>query len=106
MSPVTDTSLLTCYHIQPSSRTAENQQRSTHIAAIFSQMASKEDTGKQYRLSCTGDALRTVENHSEPEGITFFGACFCPFVQRVWIALEYFQIPYRVSGSIIPMFRL
>ncbi|KAL5521530.1 hypothetical protein ACEPAF_2278 [Sanghuangporus sanghuang] len=58
-------------------------------------MPEKEDTGKRYHLSCTGDALQTVEKHSESEEITFFGACFCPFVQRVWIALEYFQIPYR-----------
>ncbi|EJD05630.1 uncharacterized protein FOMMEDRAFT_139017 [Fomitiporia mediterranea MF3/22] len=60
-------------------------------------MAHKEDTGKQYHLSCTGDALQTVHQHSSPQDITFFAACFCPFVQRVWVALEYLQIPYRVN---------
>lgn len=24
------------------------------------------------------------------------GACFCPFVQRVWAAFEYLEIPYHV----------
>jgi len=57
-------------------------------------MTSKADSGKQYHRTCTGDALETVNRHSSKEDITFFGACFCPFVQRVWIALEYLEIPY------------
>ncbi|KZT39417.1 hypothetical protein SISSUDRAFT_1045579 [Sistotremastrum suecicum HHB10207 ss-3] len=54
------------------------------------------DSGKSYRNECTGDALVTVNAHSRDEAITLFGACFCPFVQRVWIAFEYLQIPYKV----------
>ncbi|KAJ7368788.1 thioredoxin-like protein [Mycena albidolilacea] len=50
---------------------------------------------KNYHLKCTGAALDTVTQHSEAEDITLFGSCFCPFVQRVWIALEYLQIPYK-----------
>jgi glutathione S-transferase len=54
------------------------------------------DSGKQYHLECTGDALETVKRHSESEEITLFGSCFCPFVQRVWVAFEYLDIPYKV----------
>jgi len=36
-----------------------------------------------------------VRAHSEPQELTLFGANFCPFVQRVWILLEYKRIPYQ-----------
>ncbi|EPQ53503.1 thioredoxin-like protein [Gloeophyllum trabeum ATCC 11539] len=58
-------------------------------------MSTAKDTGKHYRTECTGLALETVKQHSEPADITFYGACFCPFVQRAWVALEYLGIPYR-----------
>ncbi|KAJ7872081.1 thioredoxin-like protein [Mycena leptocephala] len=50
---------------------------------------------KNYHLECTGPALDTVKQHSDAQDITLFGSCFCPFVQRVWAALEYLQIPYK-----------
>ncbi|KZT20921.1 glutathione S-transferase [Neolentinus lepideus HHB14362 ss-1] len=55
-----------------------------------------QDSGKAYHTSCTGLALETVNVHSSPSDITFFAACFCPFVQRVWVALEYLEIGYKV----------
>lgn len=55
------------------------------------------DSGKRYRTECTGRALETVQAHSAADAaLTFFGACFCPFVQRVWIALELLGEPYQV----------
>lgn len=60
--------------------------------------------GANYHKKCTGGALRTVEAHAGPaqgddggdEGLTLYGANFCPFVQRVWIALELLgNVPYR-----------
>ncbi|KAG6919781.1 hypothetical protein DXG01_001620 [Tephrocybe rancida] len=51
------------------------------------------DTGKHYHKECTGAALETVQRHQSPEDITLFGSCFCPFVQRVWIAFEFLGIP-------------
>lgn len=48
-----------------------------------------------YRTECTGEALKTVNDHQEAkpdqygEELTLFGSNFCPFVQRVWIALEH-----------------
>ncbi|KAF7307343.1 Glutathione transferase [Mycena indigotica] len=52
---------------------------------------------KSYHLICTGTALKTAQKHAEPQDITLFGSCFCPFVQRVWAAMEYLQVPYEVS---------
>jgi len=59
-------------------------------------MASS-DTGRVYHTECTGLALETVRAHSKDTDITLFAGCFCPFVQRVWVALEALGIEYRVS---------
>ncbi|KAF9266111.1 hypothetical protein L218DRAFT_858433 [Marasmius fiardii PR-910] len=53
------------------------------------------DTGKPYRVECTGIALETVKVHSSSQDITLFGSCFCPFVQRVWAAFQFLDIPYK-----------
>ncbi|KAF5322384.1 hypothetical protein D9619_000743 [Psilocybe cf. subviscida] len=53
------------------------------------------DSGRAYHTSCTGDALITVNAHQREEDITLFGSCFCPFVQRVWVAFEVLKIPYK-----------
>ncbi|CAA7258454.1 unnamed protein product [Cyclocybe aegerita] len=55
----------------------------------------KADTGRPYHTEATGDALITVKNHQKDEDITLFGGCFCPFVQRVWVAFEVLGIPYK-----------
>ncbi|KAH9940706.1 glutathione S-transferase [Amylocystis lapponica] len=55
------------------------------------------DSGKTYHLQCTGEALETAKAHSKSQDITLFGSCFCPFVQRVWVALEYLDIDYDVN---------
>ena len=57
---------------------------------------SSPDVVKKYRTKCTGAALETVELHSEDAPYTLFAAVFCPFVQRVWVALEFYGIPYKV----------
>lgn len=61
-------------------------------------MSLSTDSGKQYHLQCTGEALDTVNAHVGDADITLFGSCFCPFVQRVWVAFEYLGIPYRVRA--------
>jgi len=53
------------------------------------------DSGKKYHNSCTGVAFDTAQTHLSPADVTLFGACFCPFVQRVWVALELLGEPYR-----------
>ncbi|KAJ3478800.1 hypothetical protein NLI96_g9512 [Meripilus lineatus] len=67
-------------------------------------MSAKEDTGKSYHLKCTGDALTTANAHTSPSDITLFAGCFCPFVQRVWVALEYLGIDYHVSSRLVQFF--
>jgi glutathione S-transferase len=61
-------------------------------------MSLSADSGKQYHLHCTGDALNTVNAHVGEADITLFGSCFCPFVQRVWVAFEYLGISYHVRS--------
>ncbi|VDB91481.1 unnamed protein product [Peniophora sp. CBMAI 1063] len=56
---------------------------------------SGPDVVKKYRTKCTGAALETVERHSGEAPYTLFAAVFCPFVQRVWVALEFYGIPYK-----------
>ncbi|EPQ25676.1 uncharacterized protein PFL1_06748 [Pseudozyma flocculosa PF-1] len=51
--------------------------------------------GANYHKECTGEALETAKAHSQPSELVLFGACFCPFVHRVWIALEAMHIPYQ-----------
>jgi glutathione S-transferase len=53
-------------------------------------MSSRSATG--YHLETTGQAAKTAAEHAVDKvtdpSIEFMGACFCPFVQRAWIALE------------------
>ncbi|GAA6005613.1 hypothetical protein JCM10207_005270 [Rhodosporidiobolus poonsookiae] len=43
----------------------------------------------------TGLAAQTVEAHSAANDLVFHAGWFCPFVQRVWIALEEKGTPYQ-----------
>ncbi|KAF8422041.1 hypothetical protein EV426DRAFT_607300 [Tirmania nivea] len=50
---------------------------------------------KTYHKKATGLALQTVKRHSKPNDLKLFSSCFCPFAQRVWIALEVKGINYQ-----------
>ncbi|KAF2003307.1 hypothetical protein P154DRAFT_429039 [Amniculicola lignicola CBS 123094] len=54
-----------------------------------------DTTKKTYHKKATGNALVTVKNHSKDDELKLYGSCFCPFVQRVWISLEFKGIPYQ-----------
>ncbi|KAF9731348.1 hypothetical protein PMIN03_012712 [Paraphaeosphaeria minitans] len=43
----------------------------------------------------TGPAARTVKAHQSEHSLKLYSGWFCPFVQRVWIALEEKHIPYQ-----------
>ncbi|KAI2629376.1 hypothetical protein GGS21DRAFT_492309 [Xylaria nigripes] len=43
----------------------------------------------------SGNALATAGKHSKEHQLKLYAACFCPFSQRVWIALEAKGIPYQ-----------
>lgn len=49
----------------------------------------------EYHKIATGNALVTVNAHSGSHEFKFYGACFCPFVQRAWIHLECAGIDYQ-----------
>ncbi|PMD17583.1 hypothetical protein NA56DRAFT_648653 [Hyaloscypha hepaticicola] len=55
----------------------------------------EKKTQKTYHKKATGNALATVRKHSKEGDLKLFGSCFCPFVQRTWIALEYKHLPYQ-----------
>ncbi|KAL1964710.1 hypothetical protein VTN77DRAFT_6736 [Rasamsonia byssochlamydoides] len=50
---------------------------------------------KTYHKKATGQAVATVKKHSKECDLKLYASCFCPFVQRVWIALEVKGIPYQ-----------
>jgi len=54
-----------------------------------------EEKQKSYHKKATGQALQTVKKYSKDNEMKLFGSCFCPFVQRVWIALEFKGIDYQ-----------
>jgi hypothetical protein len=71
--------------------------RNSPLSLTFTRaMASKSDQGREYHRTATGDAVATVKAHEKDAPITLFGSCFCPFVQRVWAALEFYGIEYKV----------
>ncbi|CEJ54624.1 Putative Glutathione-S-transferase theta, GST [Penicillium brasilianum] len=43
----------------------------------------------------TGPAKALVEQHRADQQLKLYAGWFCPFVQRVWLALEEKQIPYQ-----------
>ena len=49
----------------------------------------------QAAYSASGSAAATLALHHDPADLTLFGSPFCPFTQRVWIALEVKEISYQ-----------
>ncbi|KAL2866520.1 glutathione S-transferase family protein [Aspergillus lucknowensis] len=58
-------------------------------------MSTNTSAPKKYHTKATGSAAETVANHTKETDLKLYGSCFCPFVQRVWIALELKGIPYQ-----------
>lgn len=50
---------------------------------------------EQIHPIATGKAADLVARHQGPAPIQLFAAWFCPFVQRIWIALEEKKVPYQ-----------
>ncbi|KAJ5679466.1 hypothetical protein N7462_007710 [Penicillium macrosclerotiorum] len=70
---------------------------SSRNSDAFAQYHNMADTSQQktYHTKATGVAFATVARHSADSNLKLYGSCFCPFVQRVWIALEMKGIPYQ-----------
>ncbi|VUC36169.1 unnamed protein product [Clonostachys rosea] len=43
----------------------------------------------------TGAAMATIRKHNKDSELKLYSACFCPFSQRVWVALEAKGIAYQ-----------
>ncbi|KAL7794553.1 hypothetical protein V8C37DRAFT_376001 [Trichoderma ceciliae] len=56
-------------------------------------------THKTPQKRATGAAQATVRTHSKETDLKLFAACFCPYSQRVWIALEAKGQPYQYIES-------
>ncbi|TKA28659.1 hypothetical protein B0A50_02986 [Salinomyces thailandicus] len=52
-------------------------------------------TKKTYHKQPTGLAWQTAQDHSNTNTLKLYGSCFCPFVHRIWIALEYKALAYE-----------
>jgi len=50
---------------------------------------------KTYHKKTSGLAYLTAKKCSKESDLKLYGSCFCPFVQRVWIALEAKGIQYQ-----------
>ncbi|KAG9232080.1 hypothetical protein BJ875DRAFT_96377 [Amylocarpus encephaloides] len=57
----------------------------------------KEDKKQQkhHHKKASGLALATVRKHSKDADLKLYGSCFCPFTQRVWIAMEAMGLQYQ-----------
>ncbi|KAL4776470.1 hypothetical protein BDW60DRAFT_213862 [Aspergillus nidulans var. acristatus] len=69
----------------------EARERKKALSATTRTMSAQ----KSYHTQATGAAAETVANHSKESDLKLYGSCFCPFVQRVWIALELKGLPYQ-----------
>ncbi|KAI1421617.1 hypothetical protein F5Y12DRAFT_787319 [Xylaria sp. FL1777] len=63
------------------------------LAAQEKEAKKGQKPGQQKRPS--GNALVTAKKHSKEDQLKLYAASFCPFSQRVWIALEAKGLPYQ-----------
>ncbi|KAI9890384.1 MAG: hypothetical protein M1814_004170 [Vezdaea aestivalis] len=79
------------------------------VRSLLKEEKERKKTQKSYHKKATGAALATVKKHSRDNIMKLYGSCFCPFVQRVWIALEakgvsyqYIEVdPYKKPDSLL-----
>ncbi|OAP60747.1 hypothetical protein AYL99_05749 [Fonsecaea erecta] len=65
-------------------------------SGISNQSTANESVSPSFRAS--GMAFFTARSHAAPAPtkMTFFANSFCPFAQRIWIALEIKGVPYQM----------
>ncbi|KAI1872454.1 hypothetical protein JX265_005334 [Neoarthrinium moseri] len=69
--------------------------KSTVQRHINSQKKDTKKTTKPAQRKASGTALTTVKKHAKDHELKLYAACFCPFSQRVWIALEVKEMQYQ-----------
>jgi len=70
---------------------------STGSTSASSQATSSSAMTPPLSYLASGLASQTVKAHLAPSSskLTFYGNSYCPFAQRIWIALEIKEIPYQ-----------
>ncbi|KAH6660549.1 hypothetical protein BKA67DRAFT_548413 [Truncatella angustata] len=69
--------------------------KSTVQRYVNMQKREAKKTVKPLQRKASGNALNTARKHAKDHELKLYGACFCPFSQRVWIALEVKQMQYQ-----------
>ncbi|KAI9722281.1 MAG: hypothetical protein M1812_001753 [Candelaria pacifica] len=84
-------------HLLKEEKEKKKTQRSfTSAGYHFKKMSdSNQSEQKTYHKKATGNALSTVKKHSKDHDLKLLGSCFCPFVQRVWISLQFKGAEYQ-----------
>ncbi|KAL8696974.1 MAG: hypothetical protein Q9201_007381 [Fulgogasparrea decipioides] len=82
----------------PHKHTLEDSDRikkNSVLRHVLKQEKEKKKSEKTYHKRATGAALATVKKHAKEHDLKLYGSCFCPFVQRVWIALQFKGLDYQ-----------
>ncbi|KAI0172017.1 hypothetical protein GGR52DRAFT_548688 [Hypoxylon sp. FL1284] len=69
--------------------------KSTVQRYIASQEKEAKKVQKPLPKKISGTALATAKKHTKEHDLKLYAACFCPFSQRVWIALEAKGMQYQ-----------
>ncbi|OTB03069.1 hypothetical protein M426DRAFT_322101 [Hypoxylon sp. CI-4A] len=69
--------------------------KSTVQRYITAQEKESKKIQKPLPRKMSGNALATARKHSKEHDLKLYAACFCPFSQRVWIALEAKGMQYQ-----------
>ncbi|KAI0899367.1 hypothetical protein F4806DRAFT_492362 [Annulohypoxylon nitens] len=69
--------------------------KSTVQRYIAAQEKEAKKIQKPLPKRMSGNALATAKKHSKEHDLKLYAACFCPFSQRVWIALEAKGMQYQ-----------
>ncbi|KAL9577079.1 MAG: hypothetical protein Q9212_006605 [Teloschistes hypoglaucus] len=69
--------------------------KSSVVRHVLQEERVKKRCEKSYHKKATGAALSTVKKHSKEHELKLYGSCFCPFVQRVWISLQFKGLEYQ-----------
>lgn len=62
---------------------------------IAAQEKEAKKSQKPFQRKPTGPSQLTARKHSKDHELKLYAACFCPFSQRVWIALEVKRMQYQ-----------
>ncbi|KAL8725940.1 MAG: hypothetical protein Q9181_006228 [Wetmoreana brouardii] len=82
----------------PHKHTLEDSDRikkNSVLRYVLKQEKEQKKSEKTYHKKATGAALATVKKHAKEHDLKLYGSCFCPFVQRVWIALQFKGLDYQ-----------